>query len=289
MNSTLSAPVPTRSGHLSAPDGTRLFIADYLLAGAQGGIVIMHGLGEHGGRYPHVVQFFHACGLSVRTYDHRGHGQSQGARGDVPNNEAILQDARRVIEDFAAQIGAVPLLFAHSMGGLFAARLVLGRLTPLRGLILSSPPLALPMNAGQKFLLSVLRKIAPGLGVSNGLSLAGLSRDPGVAVAYENDPLVHGKITARLLLAMLDAIAFCQAQAATLTVPTLMVVAGSDKLVDPSGSKTFFPKLPASLATLHWYDEGFHELHNDVNAQQVFADERAWLLARGLVVVQTDS
>ena len=283
MTSSLPAPVPTSSRHVSAMDGTRLFITDYLLDGARAGIVIMHGLGEHGGRYSHVVQFFQSCGLSVRTYDHRGHGQSQGTRGDVPNNEAILQDAKLVIEDFARQIKAVPLLFAHSMGGLFGARLVLGQLTTLRGLILSSPPLALPMNAGQKLLLSVLRTVAPGLGVSNGLSLAGLSRDPAVALAYQNDPLVHGKITARLLLAMLDAIAFCQAQAATLTVPTLMVVAGSDKLVDPSGSKSFFPKLPAQLASMHWYGEAFHELHNDVNAQQVFADERAWLLARGLI------
>lgn len=281
--SAAAANCALRTRMLSAADGTQLHVSDHILDGAQGGIVIMHGLGEHSGRYPHVVQFFNECGLSVRTYDHRGHGKSQGARGDVPAGDAILQDAQIVIEDFTAQLGSVPLLFGHSMGGLFAARFALGKMAPLRGLILSSPALALPMSGAQKLLLSVLSKIAPGLAVSNGLPLHGLSRDPAVAAAYKNDALVHGKITARLLLRMLDAMAFCHANAATLSIPALMVVAGSDKLVDASGSRAFFPQLPPTLASMHWYDEGYHELHNDVNARQVFADERNWLQARRFI------
>ncbi|MDO9192342.1 MAG: alpha/beta hydrolase, partial [Undibacterium sp.] len=91
---------------LQATDGTALFVRDWPVPSSQvqrSGIVIMHGLGEHCGRYAHVARFFNALGLTVRTYDHRGHGKSGGARGDVPDHEAMLRDARLIINDFSKQ------------------------------------------------------------------------------------------------------------------------------------------------------------------------------------------
>jgi alpha-beta hydrolase superfamily lysophospholipase len=82
----------------------------------------MHGLGEHCGRYAHVARFFNEHGWSVRTYDHRGHGRSGGARGDVPDHEAVLRDAKIVVDDFAQRFDAPPLLLGHSMGGLSPQR-----------------------------------------------------------------------------------------------------------------------------------------------------------------------
>src|SRR3989304_5501042 len=100
---------PPREHSLSAADGTQLFVADWPIdsaAVAGEGIVLMHGLGEHCGRYAHVAQFFNDCGYSVRAYDHRGHGRSSGARGDVPDAETLLQDAKRVIDEFARSLAA---------------------------------------------------------------------------------------------------------------------------------------------------------------------------------------
>lgn len=265
---------------ISAADGTILFVNDYLQAdpaACRGGVVIMHGLGDHCGRHAHVARFFNDCGYSVRTYDHRGHGKSGGARGDVPVGEAILQDAQIVIDDFSTALNQAPLLLGHSMGGLFATRFALSRLSPLRGLILSSPALAISLSGPQKLLLKILSRLAPRLAIPNGLDSTKLSRDPKVCEAYLKDPLVHDKITSRLLLRMLDAMAFCQANAATMTIPVLMLVAGDDALVDPEGSRAFYPKLPPKLVTWHCYDEMYHEIFNELDAGRVFGDIRTWL------------
>jgi alpha-beta hydrolase superfamily lysophospholipase len=269
---------------IKASDGTPLFVTDWLVdppAAEKGGIVLMHGLGEHSGRYPHVIRFFNERGLSVRAYDQRGHGRSGGARGDVPGDATMLQDAKIVIDAFAqpfSQNGAAPLLlFGHSMGGLFAARFAAARLSPLRGLILSSPALALPMSDGQKKLAKILHKVAPGLRLPNGLKTQYLSHDPQVEINYLKDPLVHPKISARLLSSMLASVDFSQSHASDLAIPTLLVVAGDDHLVDATGSDTFFDQLRPGIGTMHRYDCFYHEIFNEVESRRVFEDVDAWL------------
>jgi alpha-beta hydrolase superfamily lysophospholipase len=271
--------VTERRHRLHAADGTALHVVDYLLphAEARGGVVIMHGLGEHGGRYRHIARFFNDCGLSVRCYDHRGHGQSHGARGDVPNGEPILQDAEILIDDFALQFAEPPFLFGHSIGGLFAAHFALSRRTPLRGLILSSPALAVRLSGFQRKLLDFMYRFLPHIGVPNGLEPQYLSHDPAVVAAYKNDPLVHAKISARLLRSMLTAIGYCQKHASKLACPTIMLVAGDDHLVDAEGSRQFFAQVPEGRAQMHVYEGYYHEVFNEANSQKPFADLRAWI------------
>lgn len=264
---------------LCAADGSALHVTDYLLpmAQARGSIVLMHGLGEHSGRYGHVAEFFTNCGLAVRTYDHRGHGRSEGRRGDVINSHTLVQDAQIVVDDFAAQFTGPPFLLGHSMGGLFACHFALSRRAPLRGLILSSPALSVRLSPVDRTLLGMMERVAPRIGVPNGVRPDKLSRRPEVGAAYRADPLVHDKISARLLRAMLDAIAFCADQAPALTVPTLGVVAGDDQLVDPAGSHAFFARAPKDLARMHVYPDFYHEVFNEIDAERPFADVRAWL------------
>jgi alpha-beta hydrolase superfamily lysophospholipase len=271
--------VALQSHQISAADGTMLYVTDYLLPAAQarGGVVLMHGLGEHSGRYRQLAGFFNECGLSVRCYDHRGHGRSQGRRGDVINGDPIVQDAQIIVDDFAPRFAEPPYLFGHSMGGLFAARFALERLAPLRGLILSSPVLALELSAIQRKMFEVLQKVAPSLGVPNGLSPAWLSHDPKVVAAYKADPLVHHRISARLLRSMLSAIDYCQSHAGTLAIPALMLVAGDDRVVDAEGSRRFFARLPEGSAQLHVYDDMYHEIFNEADPQRPLADLRVWL------------
>ncbi|NHZ83655.1 alpha/beta fold hydrolase [Massilia sp. CCM 8695] len=278
----MPALVAQHSHQLLAADGTTLFVSDYLLPAAplRASVVIMHGLGEHGGRYRHLASFFNDCGLSVRCYDHRGHGRSQGKRGDVINGDPLLQDAEIVIDDFAARYRLPPFLFGHSMGGLFAARFALSAVSPLRGLILSSPALGLRLSRPQMLLLDVLHALAPSLAVPNGLSPRWLSHDPKVVAAYTADPLVHGKISARLMRSMLRSITYCQANAARLSVPALLLAAGDDHLVDPDGVRRFAAHVPSGLAQLHVYDDLYHEIFNETEAARPLADLRAWLGAQ---------
>lgn len=274
--------VAQHSHQLFAADGTALHVSDYLLPAAplRASVVIMHGLGEHSGRYRHLAAFFNACGLSVRCYDHRGHGRSGGKRGDVGNGDPLLQDAEIVIDDFARHCRLPPFLFGHSMGGLFAARFALSGVSPLRGLILSSPALALRLSRLQMLLLDTLHALAPSLALPNGLSPRWLSHDAKVVAAYQADPLVHGRISARLMRSMLRAIAYCDAHAGTLAIPALLLAAGDDHLVDPEGVRRFAAQLAPGLAQLHVYDDLYHEIFNETGAARPLADLRAWLDAR---------
>lgn len=267
---------------LEAQDGTALFVRDWPAAHPTGpGVLIMHGLGEHCGRYAHVARFFNQLGLTVRTYDHRGHGQSGGRVGDVPDQDALLRDARLVLADFRKKLAAPPLLFGHSMGGLFAARFAAEGLAPLRGLILSSPALALRMSRAQHLLLNVAARLFPGVGVPNGIPSRYLSHDDEVIAAYDHDPLVHPRISARLLCSMLAAIAYTREHAAALRIPVLLLVADDDHIVDPAGSRRFFAQLPPQLANAHFYPGFYHEIFNETDALRVFNDLRAWLMQHG--------
>ncbi len=264
------------------PDGTALHVTDYSLSPSEsrGGVVIMHGIGEHSGRYLHVAQFLNASGWSVRTYDHRGHGRSAGSRGDVGEAGDIVDDAKIVIDEFATRMNAPPFLLGHSMGGLFAAHFALAQRSPLRGLILSSPALKVALSSVQAVLLKVMRALAPHVGVPNGLRSQYLTHDEKIVTAYKADPLVHGKVSAALLSSMLESVAYCRENAARLAVPTLMVVAGDDRLVDAEGSKQFYAKLPPGRAAIAWYPDFFHEIFNEIDGARPLADVRAWLAAQ---------
>jgi alpha-beta hydrolase superfamily lysophospholipase len=270
------------SHQLTAADGTALYVSDYLLpvGSARGGIVILHGLGEHSGRYRQLAQRLNEAGWSVRCYDHRGHGRSQGPRGDCPNGTPLLLDAQIVIDDFTSCTGFRPFLLGHSMGGLFAAHVALSGRASLRGLILSSPALAIRMSALELKLLKVMHAIAPRIGLPNGLQAQYLSHDPKVVAAYKADPLVHNKISARLLSAMLASIAYCDAHAAVLAMPALLLVSGDDHLVDAEGSKRFFAALPPGRAQMTVYDTLYHEIFNETASDRPVADLCAWLEAQ---------
>lgn len=262
-------------------DGMRLSVQDHMLSDqrVRGNLVLIHGLGEHSGRYAHVIDKLNEAGWQVRSYDQRGHGKSDGARGDVPGPNSLIEDAQAIITDFARITNSVPVLLGHSMGGLVAAHYASTKLSPIRALVLSSPALALPMSAVQKFLLKTMGAIAPGVGVSNGLQTRYLSHDSSVESAYKTDPMVHGKITARMVHGMQASIESAHTNANALDIPVLMLVAGDDHLVDARGSRQFFARLNPHHATLHWYDKLYHEVFNETEKFEVLNTLTAWLAA----------
>lgn len=286
----------TNEFFLTTHDQTDLFVRDWLPngvtnpagadfalpAGHQHGVVLMHGLGEHCGRYAHLARFFCRLGFAVRSYDLRGHGQSSGARGSVPDEEAMLRDARFIINDFSAQLHAPPLLFGHSMGGLFAARFATEGLAPIRALILSSPALAVSLSSFEQVLLKVATALFPGLGISNGVRPRYLTHDAEVVQAYRQDTLVHTRISARLLNSMRAAMRYAHDHAPQLKIPVLLQVAEDDRLVDPMGSKRFVARLPQAHTKAIFYDGFYHEIFNELDAVRVFDDLRLWLDEQGL-------
>jgi alpha-beta hydrolase superfamily lysophospholipase len=163
------------------------------------------------------------------------------------------------------------------MGGLFACRYALAGRSPLRGLVLSSPALTLRMSGLDLSLLRIMERILPWIGAPNRLDIDKLSHRADVVAAYRADPLVHGKISARLLRSMLRSIDYCHAHAGELAVPALLLVAGDDHLVDPEGSRRFFAATPPGMAELKVYERFYHEVFNEPDAARPCADLGGWI------------
>jgi alpha-beta hydrolase superfamily lysophospholipase len=257
-------------------------------AGARrGALLLVHGLGEHSGRYDAVARTLVDDGFEVWSYDHRGHGRSPGPRGVLPHPDALLDDLAAVFGALAASgreagDAAPPFLLGHSMGGVTAARAATGGWVTPRGLILSSPALKLRLTTLQRVVVGVLGRLTPDRAGPNGLPLQGLSHDPATIAAYEADPDNHDRLSPRLAAFMVAAGARARRDARGFRVPTLLLVAGADRLVDAAGAREFADALPAGVGTLHWYDDLYHEVFNErePDRTQVLSDLRAWLGAQ---------
>jgi len=271
---------------LTAHDGTNLVVVDWPLSKApvRGVVLIVHGLGEHAWRYDALAGRLNGWGFAVRAYDQYGHGESMGQRGALPARDRLLQDLAEVVDESRARMHAsTPLIvLGHSLGGLVAARFAALRLRPLEGLVLSSPALDAGLSSVQRLLLAVLPRWAANLRMGNGLNPDYLSHDAQVVARYKADPLVHDRISARLAAFIAETGPQVIAAAARWTVPTLLMYAGADRLVDPAGSHAFARAAPAAVVTARCFDTLYHEILNEAQParEQVFAQLAAWLDAR---------
>jgi len=268
-----------------ALDGDNLAVQDWPLASQQvlrGVVLLVHGLGEHAGRYDRLAVQLNDWGFAVRGYDQYGHGESGGPRGGLPTDSRLLDDLADIVDSTRARMGPhTPLiLLGHSMGGLVAARFVALGLRPVQALVLSSPALDPGLNAIQKLLLAVLPKIAPNLRIGNGLDASLISHDPAVVAAYQADKLVHDRVSARLARFIADGGPATLAQAASWSVPTLLLYAGADRLVNPAGSRAFAAAAPKTVLSAHCFEALYHEIFNELDAAPVFAELKKWLDAR---------
>jgi len=273
---------------LITADGCRLQLHRWPVTGtapeaAQGTVQIVHGLGEHMGRYAGVAAALNAAGWHVVGHDHRGHGRSEGAHGAVPPGPGLLGDLAQVMDHLRGPGRHV--LLGHSMGGLVAARFVAEALRaapapwsrPVDGLVLSSPALDAGLGPVQKLLLAVLGPLAPDLRVNNGLKSEWVSRDPELVRRYDADPLVHDRITPRLVRFIVDNGAFVLQQAHAWRVPTLLLWAGADRCVSPAGSAAFAAAAPAGVVQATPFAELYHEIFNEPERAQVLAQLVRWL------------
>ncbi|MFZ3081889.1 alpha/beta hydrolase [Rhodoferax ferrireducens] len=268
-----------------ALDGDNLAVQDWPLASQQvlrGVVLLVHGLGEHAGRYDRLAVQLNDWGFAVRGYDQYGHGESGGPRGGLPTDSRLLDDLTDIVDSTRSRMGPhTPLiLLGHSMGGLVAARFVALGLRPVQALVLSSPALDPGLNAVQKLLLAVLPRIAPNLRIGNGLDASLISHDPAVVAAYQADKLVHDRVSARLARFIADGGPATLAQAASWSVPTLLLYAGADRLVNPAGSRAFAAAAPQTVLSAHCFEALYHEIFNELDAAPVFAELKKWLDAR---------
>ncbi len=253
--------------------------------GARGTVLVVHGLGEHAGRHAHGMAHLAAQGWASLAYDQRGHGLSPGPRGGMPRHDSLLADLGAVLAHARTNLPGPLVLLGHSLGGLLAGRFVAEGLAvqpaawwqPVDGLVMSSPALDPGMSAFQQLLLAVAAPLAPGAALGNGLQPAWVCSDPAVVAAYVADPLVHDRVTPRLVRFIVDAGLLVRQRAAHWAVPTLLLYAGADRCVAPRGSAGFAAAAPPAWVQVRRYDGMAHEIFNEPDRAQVLADLSDWL------------
>lgn len=248
---------------------------------------IVHGLGEHIGRYEHVAQFLNQAGWAVVGYDQRGHGKSDGDRGAINQDDDLLHDLATVIDAIKLAYSKHRLaLLGHSLGGLIVARFAAAHASPLEYVAwrrsidlcaLSSPALKISLNRIQKCLLNSVGRLVPNLAFANGLNPEWISTDASIVNAYVHDPLGHNRVTGRLTRFMLESANAVRQRACDWTIPTLLLYAGADRCVRPEGSKQFATSVPASLIHTKEYAQMAHEIFNEPDRETVLKELRDWL------------
>ncbi len=242
-------------------------------------LVIVHGLGEHSGRYMNVVNHLVPLGYAVYGFDHRGHGRSPGPRGFINNYIEFRGDVRNFLQMVREREGKRPLfLMGHSMGGGIVVNYVLHDPEGFAGVIASAPTVGkLNIQPVLAFASRMMSGVLPKLSIDNGLDVTGISRNTAVVQAYKDDPLVHSKGTPRLGVEIMDNAAWNMANAREWEPPLLMLHGDADRIVNVDETRAFFAQVQQPDKELIIYEGGYHESHNDVHYQQVVADLARWL------------
>ncbi len=243
-------------------------------------VLLLHGLGEHMGRYGHVASALQAAGYVVFGYDHHGHGLSSGVKGSLPENNQLVNDLHFVIDHVRSQVTGPLVLMGHSMGGLIAAEAAVQHQHEIDLLVMSSPALGADTNLLQKLLLFTLPSILPNVRIDNGVKAQWIARDETAVRDYQNDHLVHRKISARLASWILRTGEKIVQHADSWKVPTLLLYSGTDKLVRSKSSDLFAECAPSHLVEAHCFKDMYHEILNDPEKEKVLTTLVRWLAAQ---------
>jgi lysophospholipase len=249
-------------------------------------LIMVHGFSAHCGLYRHVGAAFASAGIAVTQFDCRGHGRSSGRRGHVDDFDEYLNDLAMIVDWARQQDAKKPwALLGHSMGGAIALAYVLDQARadkpadkPDR-LVLAAPWLKLKMkvSAPKRAAANIAARILPTLTMPNGLIAADLSRNPLVVSGFDKDPLVHHVATAGWFMATLRAQARIRLQAKDLDVPTLLLLAGDDRIVANEANHAF-ARAAEAVVQVRSYDQLFHEMFLEPESDVVLADIAAWLI-----------
>jgi alpha-beta hydrolase superfamily lysophospholipase len=252
-------------------------------AAPRGIVALMHGYGEHSGRYDHVAGALVRCGYCVLAIDARGHGRSAGRRGHIDRYDDYVDDLDLLVRRAGERWPGLPLfVFGHSNGGLITLRYALRRPTDIAGFVVSSPlcKLALAVPAAKELAGRIASRVWPTLSIPSGLDAAYVSRLDAVVRAYRSDPLVFGTTTARWYAEAQHAMADLAGRAHTLDQPFLFLVAGSDRIVDPQATRRVFHGLASRDREIEVYADLYHEILNEARWRDVLRRAVLWMERR---------
>ncbi len=245
-------------------------------------IALIHGFGEHTGRYAHVGEAFNQAGYALIGFDLRGHGKSSGARGHTSSYDALMDDIADFMKLIEMRYPGLPrFLYGHCMGGNQVLNFCLRRKPDVGGVIATGPWLKLAFDPPplQITLVKVMNNIAPGFTQKAPMETAALSHDQKIVDAYNNDPLVHSKISPRLFISIYESGLWALDHAGEFSVPLLLMHGTADRVTSSAASAEFAKRAGKTVTWLPW--EGFyHEIHNELEKAEVLKTMISWLDAQ---------
>lgn len=267
-------------GFFTGSGAIKLFCQSWLPdSDAKATVLIVHGGGDHSGRFGNVTDFLVPEKFAVYAFDWRGHGRSPGIRGHINNWRELRDDLQHFIKLVHEKHPAVPLfLFGHSMGGVIVLDYCLHHTKHISGVICTSPAIGrLGISPVLWQLAKFLNKIWPSLSTPTGLNISKLSHDPDFIKYTKNDPLYHRKATPRFGMEVKKTVDFIQDHAAEFTLPSFFIHGTTDEIASIEGSRRFVKNTENSGLKYKEYDGGYHELFNDTMKNQVLGDIVVWL------------
>lgn len=253
--------------------------------------IVVHGYGEHSGRYHHVLKALTKRGYAAYALDHRGHGASDGVRAHVERFDYFVDDLHLLLQKAQATEPELPIIMiGHSMGGLIAIRYALRYQTLLKGLVVSGAALQIGENVSRivrraSGMLALFTPYLPIVGSQSGAESV-LSRNPAVQDAFEHDPLCYnGKMRARLGYELMRASIDARTRMAQLRLPLLVMHGDADRLVNPQGSIDLYTQAQSANKTLKLWPGCRHEIFNEPEQSEVIAYMLDWM--DGLLAVNS--
>lgn len=268
--------VESTSHFATAADGRKQFRRHWAAASPRAALLLVHGIGEHVGRYEHVGAALADAGIDVLAHDQRGFGQTEGTRGFVAEFDEYLDDVEALLAE-RRNVGVPVVLMGHSLGGLISTTYLVSERPQPDLAVLSAPALDAEAPAWQRAMAPILGKVIPKLFIKSSFDGSVLSRDVAVQEAYENDPLRVAGSTASLGRAILGAMGDTSQRLDRLRVPTYVLHGDADTLVPPTASE---PLAPLPGVTRRVWPDLKHECLNEPEYPQVIAEIVAWLDAQ---------
>lgn len=259
-----------------------VFYRRWMTDAPRAAVMLVHGLGEHSGRYQHVAEALAEHGFACWAPDHHGHGRSPGHRCHIDSIEDYFGPLNTLRDEIDSEYPGLPcFIVGHSLGGLIAATYLLAHQQRFTGAAFSGAAFEVtePPSGAAILINKLIAAVLPRLGVMQ-LDASQVSRDPNVVSRYREDPLVHdGKISARLLVALFGAMSKLQGQLGDITLPAFIMHGEGDVMTAPIGSQHFFDGIGSEDKTLRLYPGLYHEIFNEPEQAQVLGELCDWMSA----------
>jgi alpha-beta hydrolase superfamily lysophospholipase len=268
-----------REWWIERPERPRLHVRSWEPARPRADVAILHGLGDHAGRFERVARGLAPRGFAVHALDLPGHGKSEGPRGHIRSWGEYRESVDALTGRLAGGDGARPLLFlGHSMGALVALDWALVHPERVCALVLSAPPFELAMKPliFKVWLARIAEKLVPAMTQGNQIPPSLLSRDPEVVRAHRADPLIHHWISARLYMEFVQKQRALARASGALPVPTLVIQGGSDPVASAPAAERWARTAAPGTTTFRLYPGLLHEVLNEPEGPAILEEVGAW-------------